>query len=82
MTAQFWAALIGALPQILKLLAALAANAAAARARGEGYDQAVKDGLVSAAAGLEAAIAAGNEAAGRHHADPTDAAFDPEFRRD
>ena len=82
-TAAFWLALLGALPQLLTFLAALADQAKAAKARGEGYDQAVKDGLVRSADGLKAAIDATNAAAARHQAHPDDdSAFIQEARRD
>lgn len=80
-SAAFWLALVKALPQLIALLSAIADRAQSARDRGQGYDQAVLDGLKAAQDGVRQATAAVNEAEDRHRKDPTDSAFDRRFER-
>lgn len=55
---------------------------AADQQRELGRKEAEADGLKAQAEGLRQATQAANEAAERHKADPTDAAFDQRFKRD
>lgn len=81
MTLAFWLALLKALPDLISLLSTIANMAQSSKERGIGYDQAVADGLKAANDGLLQATEAANEAQARHRADPTDTAFDDQFRR-
>lgn len=76
-------ALLKAAPEVISLVSRFKASADAAAARGQGYDQAVSDGLKEMSAQLAAADEAMNEARARQAAHPdSDDGRDTQFRRD
>jgi hypothetical protein len=79
----FIAALLKAAPQLIDLVSRFKASADAAAARGQGYDQAVADGLKLMDAQLAAADDAVALARQRQAAHPgSDDGLDAQFRRD
>ena len=79
----FIAALAKALPVVLDLVSRFKASADAAAARGQGYDDAVADGLKAMTEQLAAADEAMNEARAKQAAHPgSDDGRDIQFRRD
>jgi hypothetical protein len=79
----FIAALAKALPMVLDLVSRFKASADAAAARGQGYDQAVADGLQLMTKQLAAADEAVSEARSKQASHPgSDIGRDTEFRRD
>jgi hypothetical protein len=81
-TASIFFALLKALPLVLQIISALADRAQSARDRGEGYDDAVAAALKQQHEELVKGTEAMRAAADRHAADPTDEAFDGQFKRD
>lgn len=77
----FIGAALKVLPLLLQLVQMFKSSADAKEARGIGRDQAVKESLEEGAALIAKARAIEVETAKKHAADPTDDAFDPEFRR-
>lgn len=79
----FWLGLVQALPELLKLLSSIHDQATTAAAQGQGYQQALKDGIVQAHTALLADIDARNAADASAAAHPDDdSGFDQEFQRD
>lgn len=79
----FVAAALKSLPIVLDLVSRFKASADAKAARGEGYDQAVADGLKLMTEQLAAADEAVNEAKAKQAAHPdSDDGRDTDFRRD
>ncbi len=76
-------ALLRAAPEVVALVSRFKTAADAAAARGQGYDQAVSDGLKAMSEQLAAADEAVNEAKARQAAHPdSDDGLDTQFRRD
>ena len=67
---------------VLQLVNALVARANAERERGLGRSEAMAAALTRATASIREARAIEAQAEAAHRADPTDAAFDRDFRRD
>jgi len=77
----FFQALIGALPELLRLLDGIRQRADMAEQQGIGRQLAVSQALLQQAEELSQANAAKQDAEKKHQTDPTDDAFDPEFKR-
>ncbi|QDM32110.1 hypothetical protein FNL55_12760 [Tardiphaga sp. vice352] len=78
----FIAALAKALPVVLDLVSRFKASADAAAARGQGYDEAVADGLKLMTQQLAEIDVSVEEARQKQAATPGDAGRDTQFRRD
>lgn len=76
-----WLDILKALPMILRLFQSVADYATLQQGKGIGRAEAINEGLTRASDDLERASAAIREAEQKHVADPTDTAFDDQFKR-
>lgn len=74
-------AFLSALPAVLKLLQSLANYAEAKSSEKAGRDAAIAEAATMASAQIDLATKARQEADEAHKKDPTDDAFDPDFKR-
>lgn len=76
-----WLDIFKALPMILKLFQSVADYATLQQGKGIGRAEAINEGLTRASEDLERASAAIKAAEQKHETDPTDGAFDNQFKR-